>query len=302
MRLNLIPQTVKQRGSSKAAWIVGPLVFLACAAGAVFMVIRSKGILEDVKAKASELQGPYDETVAYQKQIVDVVTGPRTVNTKRNIDLVTAMTKHVDEYPNLFNAIRPYIPAFFRINSIGAAPAGDTTTVTMTGTVGSFQQYADLMLALLRIPAPYGPVRSISRSGFQHTDAFVPQLTELDQRGRARKPGDAVMPDDPLERLQAMINQGAQTQTGYQSLNNFGADGNAARGAMANESLVTVRLVLPYKLQTPNPRDTLALFGGAGGGTAPAGGTPPTGPAPTTSPMGPGSRSGGANPGQGGDQ
>src|SRR2546430_13626538 len=51
---------------------------------------------------------------------------------------------------------------FFRINSITATPNdANTVTVTMNGVIHTAQEYADLMLALLRIPG----AQAVSRSG-----------------------------------------------------------------------------------------------------------------------------------------
>ena len=69
------------------------------------------------------------------------------------MNLYNQMNKHIDAIPDLYAAIKPYIPDFFRLTSISAQSAGQgRTLVTMEGVISSYQQYADLMLALLRIP------------------------------------------------------------------------------------------------------------------------------------------------------
>lgn len=286
MRLNLVPQTVKTGGTFKGAAVISTLLALAGIGAAVFMVMQSGKEKQAAVDAVAAVQPEYDRTVQAQKDIEDFAAGPEVQGVVRNINLTQAMIKHIDEYPKLYSAIMPYIPSFFRVTHMEAAAGADGTVVTMTGTIGSFQEYADLMLALLRIPQPYGPVTSISRAGFQHNEMVVPAISELDQKGRIRKLGEAPLPDDPLQRLEAQINAAGASQQNYLALNGYGSDvPTTVRGAMPNESLITVRLVLPYKMQAPNPRATLALF--AGGGTAPGGGQAPAGggqapaPAPT---------------------
>lgn len=300
MRLNLVPQTVKTGGTFKGAAVISTLIALAGIGLAVFMVLQSNKEKQAAVDAVAAIQPEYDKTVQAQKDIENFAAGPEVQGVVRNINLTQSMIKHIDEYPKLYSAIMPYIPSFFRVTHMEAAAGADGTVVTMTGTISSFQEYADLMLALLRIPQPYGPVTSISRAGFQHNDLVVPAITELDQRGRIRKLGESPLPDDPLQRLEAQINAaGATQQNNYLALNGFGSDQpTTVRGAMPNESLITVRLVLPYKMQAPNPRATLALFAGSGeapgGGQAPAGGG---GGAPQTPPAGGGA---GAPQGKGG--
>jgi hypothetical protein len=63
----------------------------------------------------------------------------------------------------LYNELMPYIPQFLRVRSINAASAGATrATVTIQGYLKTFQQYSDVMIALLRFPG----CSAVGRSGF----------------------------------------------------------------------------------------------------------------------------------------
>lgn len=269
MRLNLLPTTVKKGTQTRAAVFISAIIAAACIAVAVFLVIDSGNAKKYAQEASDAKEAPYTETKALQQASVDQLA--LVAGLQRNVSLYKAMDKHVDEYPRLYTALKPYIPDFFRLTQIDAQASGSDTVVTMTGVIGSFQEYADLMLALLRIPRPYGQVTSISRAGYQHTEATVPPIDEEDQSGRPRKPGSNPVPDDPLKRLEYYINQGATTPNGYQALNNYGSGQPGARGPRQDESLITVRLVLPYPIQTPDPRATLALFAGSGASATPGG-------------------------------
>ena len=171
----------------------------------------------------------------------------------RNINLAQAMEAHSKVYPELYNMVRGYIPSFFRLTSLSAAPAGATTsTVTMTGTITTYQQYADVMLALWRMPGAI----SVSRTGYQLNDPYIPGLTPQDQIGRAVSPNEGNLPDDPMQRLAAMESN-AQPNS-YQNVGNFGGDPTLTRGAMPTESLVTIQVTLNKDIETPDPRATLS--------------------------------------------
>jgi len=279
MRLNLLPQTVKKGTQTRTAVILSVVIALICIGGAFAIVKYSQDTLQSAKDAVDAKKPEYDKTVALQQKSVDQLAAVASLN--RNVSLYQAMDKHIDEFPNLYSAVLPYIPNFFRLTELNATSAGPATIVTMTGVISTYQQYADLMLALLRIPKPYGQVVSISRAGYQHTEMIVPPIDEQDQNGRPRRPGANPVPDDPLQRLEYYINQGATTQNGYLAIGNYGSGQSGPRGPRLNESEVTVRLVLPYTIQTPDPKATLSQAGGApaaGGGQAPGGGPAATTP------------------------
>jgi hypothetical protein len=192
------------------------------------------------------------------------------------------MIAHNTVYPNLYENLIRNNPPFFRWTSITATPINnEQATVTVTGTLTTYQQYADLMLALMRNPI----VLSVSRQGYTSTDQFVPAIVPTDQSGKPRRPGETPIPDDPLERLAYFQAQGGSQQAGFTGEGNFGTGTESVRLAKPGDSLVTVSMVVKANLLVPNPRQTLQASGSAPTAGAPAGGIP-TG-APTGAPTGP---------------
>ena len=191
----------------------------------------------------------------------------------RNINLADAMIKHNDVYPDLYNDLKPYIPGFFRVMQMSATPSGpDTATVRLVGTIKTFQQYADVMIALYRIPQAI----SVARSGYVNVDPYVPNLTDVDQNGRPIKPGEGNIPDNKYDRL--AYYQAQSAPTGYLGQGGYGStDHSEARGAMPGYSVVTLDVTLPRKLQTPVPGDTLRMQTATAGTVGTTGGTPAPG-------------------------
>jgi hypothetical protein len=146
--------------------------------------------------------------------------------------------------------------------------------VNMTGTVANAQQYADLMLALLRIPG----ATAVTRGGLQSDDMEVPALTLVDQQGKPRKASKAPIPDDPLERLAYFESEVAPT--GYLNAGGFGQTEDATqKGARPGESVIAVSVTIPRNIQTPNPRATIQSLAGSGTSAVPAAATTPPPPA-----------------------
>ena len=200
------------------------------------------------------------------------------------------MIDHNGTYPALYDEVKKYIPSFYRVNSMSAQSNGaGQATVTLVGVLQTDQQYADLMLALLR----WNKVTSISRGGFVPTNMYVPALTPDDQIGKPIHPGDAPIPDDPYKRQDYYLAKGGVT--GYLGQNNYGTGEQGSVGPKPGASEVTVTMVIKDNLQTPDPRATLAAGGaaapaGGGGGPAGAGGNLPT--TPTSAPAPPSASSG----------
>ena len=325
MKLNLLPVTVSKGQQSKTAAIVAVLIALFGIGGAVALSLTSQAKLQaekpleaDARARAQQAV----DTAAYADEVV--ASGKQLVT---NVLLANAIDRHNEAYPALYSTVLPYVPGFYRLTSMGATPSGDGTAVlTLTGTLKTFQNYADLMLALLRIPG----ATSVTRAGFQPYDVTVPPVTEFDQQGRPQGPDDnGPIPDDGLERL-AYYQSTARTQ-GYEGVGNYGNSQVRERGALPEASVVTVtvnidlnpsaditgkpykkglepyRALFPYdasvvgpettqraNLQTPNPTSTIGATGG--GGTAPSFGGGARGPVGA----GPRSAGGGAAGGAGG--
>ena len=271
MKLNLLPTTVTRQRKAKSAWVVSILMILVGVAGAAFMIISSGDALSKAKAEVDEKRPQAEAVAATAASADEIIKDAQGV--LRNTNLANAMIDHNKVYPDLYDDVKRYVPPFYRLTSMSAAPSADgaTATVTLVGTLDTFQQYNDLALALLRMPK----VTSVSRSGFASIDPYKPGLTETDQTGTSRKPGETPVPDDQLERMAYF--EATVKPDGYLNVGNFGSESTQARGAMPDSSLVTMRLVIARDVRTPNPRATLASAGGSA--ATPGAATPAAAPA-----------------------
>lgn len=286
MKLNLLPTYVSKEGQSKAAWLVMGAMSLAAVAGAIGAAMYSNDALAKATARVTEAQPYYDKCKQTAQLAEDIMAGSVVVD--RNLKLAKAMMDHSTVYPDLYEKVLGYIPSFYRVNSMTITPGGpDTCNVTMVGTIKSFQQYADVMLALLRIPG----ATNVARGGFVDNHPFVPGLNEQDQDGRAVKPGEGNLPSNAIDRLDALVARASQAPTGFLNVNGFGAPDALQKGAMPEWSLVTLSVTLSgTNIQTPDPRATLSQQGaGQAGNTPPAsgpGGLGGNAPAPGNRPGG----------------
>lgn len=298
MKLNLLPTYVSKEKQGRFAFVLSALIALGCLALMIFMTRSSRDALAAEKQRIADARPNAQLAVATSKRADAVIAENRGLIL--NINLADSMNKHNTVYPDLFDEVRKYIPNFYRISSMAAVPNGaESCTVTMTGYLSSFQEYADLMIALLRIPG----ATAVSRSGFQFNEPGVPGLIPEDQQGRILRPGEPRIPDDPHDRLDQQI-ANAQV-TSFQNAGGFGtSETPIVRGAMPTQSTVTVAVVIAGKnIQTPNPRQTLAESAALWGGAPAAAGqpgqpAPATRPAPAT-PQPPTTPPGRNNPGRG---
>jgi hypothetical protein len=288
MKLNLLPATVSRGRQSKTA-VVGAVIIALLGVGAgLALTVTAGNQLTDAHKAYDDSKGPADTAFATSQQADALMADAKVINLMKNVSLGQAMIAHNDAYPTLYNGLKPYIPSFFRVTSMAASPVSDTqTAVTLVGTIDTYQQYADLMLALMQHPKAV----SVSRSGYQADEKYVPAITEVDQNGRPRAPGQTPVPDDPLQRLAFFEAQG-RPSTGFTGVGNFGVAAPVTRLNMPGESLITVQLLLDENVLTPNPRATLGTGGGGGGfGGPPAaalgGGRPGPSPSPSPSPSAP---------------
>jgi hypothetical protein len=252
MKLNLVPTYVSKERQGRTAFVGAFLFIVLGVVASVLMTMSSKSQLaaaiqenEDAKPKAQaavDTSSQADTIIASATQII------------KDTNLATAMVAHNDVYPDFYTkVILPYIPPFFRINSLSATPIdAATANVTMVGTLKTYQQYTDLVLALMRNPAAI----SVGRNGFSGEQFMVPGITPEDQIGKYRKTTDPTIPDDPLQKL-AYYEAQATPPTGYLGVGNFGSGSDAERGATPDESLITIQLTVKGALQTPDPRATL---------------------------------------------
>jgi len=279
MKLNLLPTTISKEGQQKTAVILSILLAALGIAACVGMILISKGRLDSERAKAQEIQPQAEQAVRTAEEADQIIQ--KGTGIQRNSFLAKAMMDHNSVYPNLYREVLSYVPKFFRVTSISAAPVNESTcTVTMTGVIQTYEQYANLMLALLRIPT----ATNVTRSGYQNVDRYVPNISEEDQIGIPIRPGESRLPSNPLERLDQMIAANATPNTGFDNVGGFGAAGIGQKGAMPNWSEINVTVTLisgdvngkmvSRDIRTPDPRATLAQQTGA----------PAAPPAPTPNP------------------
>ncbi|MDR3691706.1 MAG: hypothetical protein P4L46_20170 [Fimbriimonas sp.] len=272
MKLNLLPTTVSKGKQAKSGIVLSLLIALAGAGAAIFVSTSSAKALNDAKAAYEDSKGPAEAAYSKSTEADAILNADSSVALIRDASLAEAMIKHNDVYPDLYESVRPYVPSFYRVNSMYATPTGaGSSTITLVGTLKTYQQYADLMLAFSRYPG----VVSVGRAGYQFNDNIVPNLTPGDQTGTPHKPSEAPVPDDKLARLTYFESQ-VQPQ-GYTGAGNFGSGTDSTRGAMPDYSLVTVTLTVTKDLQVPLPRTTLTSAGGGAASSAMTAGGPPAG-------------------------
>ena len=240
-----------------------------------YLNVSSTKALDQARSDQQASTGPALEAYTKSTEADTIMNDVKSVALIRDATLAQDMIKHNDVYPDLYEGIKPYIPSFFRINSLSASAGGATSaTITLIGTIDTYEQYANLMLAFSRYPG----LVSISRSGFVSRDEIVPNINATDTEGKPRRPDQGPIPDDKLERLAYF--QASVQQQGYNSEGNFGTGTDSTREAMPTSSLVTVTMSVTKNLQTPDPRQTITS-GASGAAAAPA--------APMGGPGGPGS-------------
>lgn len=295
MKLNLVPTYVSKEGQSRNSVAIAVVLAVIGIAAAVVMIVFSGQTLAAAKSKEAEQRTRAEQADTQSKKADAMMASEHAKALATNVSLADAMEKHSTVYPDIYDKVIGYIPPYFRITSMSAAPAGEgTCIITLSGVISTYQQYADLMLALLRIPG----ATNVSRAGYQLDAEYVPSLTPEDQAGRPIKPGQQNLPDDPLARLSALESQGSYS--GYTGVSNFGGDPDLTRGPMPGSSLVTVTVTIPGNLMTPDPRATLSGGGSSasltsGGGAARGFGGPGAGGPPGGLPGVPSSAGGGGS-------
>lgn len=280
MKLNLLPKTVSEAGATRTAIILSVVVFLLLLGVGAGAMVWSNAELAKARERVAALQPEY-QRVQENSRLAEAKMAENAALI-RNVALAQAMLEHNTKYPDLYDDLRGYIPPYYRLQSMSATPGGPgTCQVVLVGVLQTFQQYADLAIALRRIP----DVIAVSRAGFTPLDQYVPNLVIGDQTAEPVRPGEPRLPQDPIDRLNFLIAQ-AQQGSGFTGVGGFGTgDPEQPRGAMPDWSVVTMTLVLARDIQTPDPGATLGSQGmGAGQGTGgPAGfggpmGGPPGGP------------------------
>jgi len=259
------------------------MIAIAGCVVAILMANSSSKALEQARSDNQASQGPASDAYTKSQEADTIMNAPTSVALIKDATLAQSMIEHNKVYPDLYDSIQPYIPSFYRVNSMAATSAGDSAVVTLVGTLKTYQQYADLMLAFSRDP----DVQSVGRAGYNYDDDFVPNLSPADQTGTPHKPSEGTVPDDKLARLTYFQSQ--VVLQGYTNIGNFGSGSDITRNAMPGYSLVTVVLTLKKNLQVAQPKTTLQTIGA----TAAA----PTVTAPTGPPAAPGGGGGGGGAG-----
>lgn len=305
MKLNLLPATVSKGAKARNAWIGSILLILVGAGASAFMIIKSQQDLRDIKQKVADARGPAQTAYETSAQADTIIT--KAELPIRNTLLANAMIAHNAKYPQLYDELQRSIPSFFRVTRMSASPIdANTSRIDLQGTLETYQQYADLMLALLKFKG----TMAVGRNNYVPTEQIVPALTPADQAGRPRRANEAPVPDDPLERLTYFQGQGSTEA--FTGVGNFGSATPDTRFALPDSSLIEVSMVVARDLRVPDARGTLQAApaptaGGAGGGLggAPVSGMPSgfggPGGAPSGAPVGRGAGSpsrGGAEDGE----
>ncbi len=286
MKLNLLPTHVSKAGQARSALLLSFLLMAGLVGASVWMITSSKKELNELKTQAAELKPKADQAVAISKQADDIIkqAGGIILNQK----LAESMLGHNTVYPDLYDEVLKYIPSYYRVTSVSAVPASaQGCTLNITGVLQNYQQYADLMLAMLRIPNAL----AVNRQGYQHNDFYVPALTSDSQSGRPIELGAAPIPDNPQDRLRYYESQGRLD--GFLGVGGFGSTQQpVVRGAMPKWSQVTISVAMARDLQTPDPKGTLSQAAAASGVTPPVPGGGNTSPTNNAAPRpgGPGNR------------
>lgn len=290
MKLNLVPATAKKGAAMRTMVVITVLSILASAGATAAMIVLSGQRLDAAKQASERWVPAAQAAVATAKSTQQILDSSRGIAT--NLDLAKQMSEHNSKYTRFYAKVMPYVPNFFRLNSISVEPINETSArLTLGGVLFSAQQYADMSLALLRIPGAQG----ITRSGFSATNDFVPGLTQFDQEGRViPRDRTSSLPVDPVDRMNAIIEQANEQTTGFANVSNFGSPTESARGPMQRWTQVQFSVLLAqppgstlppgwdFNFQVPNPAQTLAAaaqFNGpaaqaAGGAAVPGGGIP----------------------------
>ncbi|HWP30956.1 MAG TPA: hypothetical protein VNK96_04405 [Fimbriimonadales bacterium] len=161
MKLNLLPKTVAKGVAAKFAFTAMLILVIANLAVAFVLNQAYRSRLQSLQDWAASVQPSADRVVQASKEADEIIAGARIVLT--NTELVKAINEANQKYPDLYDELRQYIPAFFRVRTITAASTGaNVSTVTIVGYLQTFQQYADVVISLLRHP----DVIAVGRSGF----------------------------------------------------------------------------------------------------------------------------------------
>jgi hypothetical protein len=285
MKLNLLPTNINKGAKTRNAILGSVLLAALGIAGMVALTTTSSNALLSAKQAEADARPKADRAVATALQADTVIAQAKGILT--NSALSEAVLKHSATYPAFYDQLLPQIPSYFRVTQITATPgSADSVTVNIQGVLDTYQQYADLMIGLLRIaklgpdgkpvldPATKKPqylVQTVGRNGYIDRSMIVPALTPEDQNGRPRLPGDATVPDSEFDRL-ALYEAKAAVQR-FDPTGGFGDPTVALKGAGPDSSLISVTIVMSGTLQVPDVTNTLRAAITAAPATAAPGAT-----------------------------
>lgn len=329
MKLNLLPTYVSKGAKAKGVMVASILFLVLSVLGCVGLIVTSKGARDAARTAMDEARPAADAAVRKAKEAEAIAA--KGAELRRNVDLADSFEKHNLKYTEFYSAVRPYIPPYFRVNRMQVTPIDEKSCqLQLRGVLQSNQQYADIALAMLRIPGAL----NVSREGFSVNDLFLPGVTESDQRplphlvNSGRVPplpasGPNLGPDARLAYLIAEAS--ANTPTGFTGTGGFGDASTTLRTAMKGFSDVTINVLITNAAAAaqlgqpapgqPVPNQPVANAAGAGAGlnvdfrvpsareTLKAGAAPAAGAAasaPSTLPgsASPGGRRGAGAPGE----
>lgn len=161
MKLNLVPRAAARSVASRNAFFLMLALVVVSLALALVYNAKLQGDLASWKRDAEAVKSSADEVVRASKEADEIVAKAKIVLT--NTALVNAIDNANKAYPDLYDGLKEYIPSFFRVRSIEARSTGaNGAMVTIQGYLRTFQQYSDVMIAILRYPQAV----AIGRSGF----------------------------------------------------------------------------------------------------------------------------------------
>ncbi len=161
MKLNLLPKTVSKSVASKMAFVAMLILVVLSLVGAFALNRSYNSDLQVLQEEATAKRAIADKVVQASKEADVIMAEARIVLT--NMALVEAIKDATNAYPDLYDELREYVPSWFRVRTINASSTdGNNSTVEIDGYLRTFQQYSDVMIALLRHP----DVVMIGRSGF----------------------------------------------------------------------------------------------------------------------------------------
>ncbi|GIV01975.1 MAG: hypothetical protein KatS3mg015_0805 [Fimbriimonadales bacterium] len=160
MRLNLLPKATRKRLAGLPFLIAMIVLVILNFAAAWILKTNTSNELAALKEEQTLKEQEADKVRKTAARADEIVASAKIVLTN------TALAHQIEEanvaYPDLYDELLEYIPSFFRVRSITASSSGENATVVIQGYLKTFQQYSDMMIALLRFPG----AQSVGRSGF----------------------------------------------------------------------------------------------------------------------------------------